>query len=176
MKPIRLAAVCFGLVIGVALSVFALLRLFSNGEQLAFVSNRQGGHEIYVMNATGVLRSIGGSGARQLSGNKTWEDVFKQVAPLLEPILHRPLIGLSFGERASNNTPAWSPNGQRLAYTAYHAELRSEIHILNLSGVEQASTASSYDKNPVWSPDGRIAFTSFRNVNYEIYVMNADGS
>src|SRR5689334_18505251 len=139
MKPIRLAAVCFGLVIGVALSVFALLRLFSNGEQLAFVSNRQGGHEIYVMNATGVLRSIGGSGARQLSGNKTWEDVFKQVAPLLEPLLNRPLVAIESGERSANNAPVWSPDGQRIAYTAYHAELRSQIHIINPNGVEQAS-------------------------------------
>ena len=30
---------------------------------------------------------------------------------------------------------------------------------------------------PVWSPDGKqIAFTSNRNGNYDIYVMNSDGS
>lgn len=176
MKPTRLVVLCVAGVLGVGFSALALWRFFDSGEQIAFVSTRQGGHEIYLLNATGPLQRLGGSGARQLSGNKTWEDVFKQVAPLLEPLLNRPLLGLTFSERAANNTPAWSPNGQRLAYTAYHAELRSEIHIINLSGVEQAATSSSYDKNPVWSSDGRMAFTSFRNVNYEIYTMNADGS
>jgi TolB protein len=33
------------------------------------------------------------------------------------------------------------------------------------------------DNQPAWSPDGRrIAFTSNRDGNQEIYVMNADGS
>jgi Tol biopolymer transport system component len=33
------------------------------------------------------------------------------------------------------------------------------------------------DLSPAWSPNGKkIAFTSFRTDNYEIYTMNADGS
>ena len=33
------------------------------------------------------------------------------------------------------------------------------------------------DLSPVWSPDGkRIAFTSLRNGNYDIYVMDAAGN
>ncbi len=33
------------------------------------------------------------------------------------------------------------------------------------------------DDDPVWSPDGTmIAFTSDRDGNEEIYIMNADGS
>jgi Tol biopolymer transport system component len=173
MKLNRWAVLCFGCGLGVAFGAFAIWKLFNSGDQIAFVSNRQGGHEIYLVHTSGPAQWIG---PRQLSGNQTWENVLKRVAPLLEPLLNRPLIGLQFGERSSNNTPAWSPTRQQVAYTAYRAELRSEIHILNLSGVKQASTSSSYDKNPVWSSDGRMAFTSFRDVNYEIYVMNADGS
>ena len=33
------------------------------------------------------------------------------------------------------------------------------------------------DRSPSWSPDGtRIAFSSDRDGDYEIYVMNADGT
>ena len=36
---------------------------------------------------------------------------------------------------------------------------------------------SKADLNPAWSPEGsRIAFESYRDGNYEIYVMNSDGS
>ena len=43
---------------------------------------------------------------------------------------------------------------------------------MNLTNVR-----TSTDVHPAWSPDGaKIAFTSTRDGNSEIYVMNADGT
>ena len=49
---------------------------------------------------------------------------------------------------------------------------------LELSGIEPLCfTTDAHDVGPVWSPDvRRIAFSSERDGNPEIYVMNADGS
>ena len=45
------------------------------------------------------------------------------------------------------------------------------------SGEKQLTNNSAFDGDPVWSHDGsKIAFTSDRDGNREIYVMNADGS
>ena len=45
------------------------------------------------------------------------------------------------------------------------------------SDLDRSTRSPGLDVRPAWSPDGtRIAFTSNRDGNYEIYVMNADGS
>jgi len=48
---------------------------------------------------------------------------------------------------------------------------------LNIFSLTQLTSSDAWDLNPVWSPDGsKIAFTSNRSGNYEIWIMNADGS
>ena len=77
--------------------------------------------------------------------------------------------------------PAWSPDGSRLAFASDAAAGGSSIDMLSATGgsVTRLTNAPSsvYDYNPAWSPDGsKIAFQSNRDGNYEIYVMNVDGS
>lgn len=45
-----------------------------------------------------------------------------------------------------------------------------------INGTDPTRLTSGSDASPAWSPDGtRIAFSSFRDGNWEIYVMHADG-
>jgi dipeptidyl aminopeptidase/acylaminoacyl peptidase len=53
----------------------------------------------------------------------------------------------------------------------------SGIEVVNPDGSGHATLAGGPNGNPTWSSDGqRIAFTSSRDGNSEIYVMNADGT
>ena len=59
-----------------------------------------------------------------------------------------------------------------------HRQLRDPRHERRRQQRPPADrTIRAMDYWPAWSPDGkRIAFTSNRDGNYEIYVMNADGT
>lgn len=70
---------------------------------------------------------------------------------------------------------SWSPDGNKLLYTA-NQNGSYEIFTINPDGTgkQRVFASSSNSVNPVWSPDGtKIAFV----LNYSsLYVINADGS
>jgi TolB protein len=71
-------------------------------------------------------------------------------------------------------SPAWSPNGQRLAYTSFENG-RSEIYIHHLQTGKRELVASykGINGSPAWSPDGEsLAMTLSMQGNSEIYIMN----
>ncbi|KAF0134214.1 MAG: fibronectin I domain-containing protein, partial [Candidatus Saganbacteria bacterium] len=48
---------------------------------------------------------------------------------------------------------------------------------LTISSLTQLTTSDAWDIEPTWSPDGsKIAFSSNRSGDYEIYIMNSDGA
>jgi Tol biopolymer transport system component len=67
---------------------------------------------------------------------------------------------------------SWSPDGSRLAVAA------GGIFVVDLASATCTMlTDDSSGESPSWSPDGsRLAFSSSRDGNSEIYVMQADGS
>lgn len=82
--------------------------------------------------------------------------------------------------RFSNTSPAWSPDGEQIAFSARSFDAQFDIYTLKLDGsgeLAKLTTSTGSDYSPAWSPDGKyVAFVSDRDNNYEIYVMNADGS
>jgi TolB protein len=74
---------------------------------------------------------------------------------------------------------AFSPDGQRLAYTAYAVEGGSWIYDVPAAGGTPRLLVSGTSSNarPSWSPDGsRIAFDSGRSGDTEIWTCRSDGS
>jgi Tol biopolymer transport system component len=52
-----------------------------------------------------------------------------------------------------------------------------DIFIMKADGTEQTkSTNGGSCENPSWTPDGRIVYRYYDGNDYEIYIMNADGS
>jgi Tol biopolymer transport system component len=84
----------------------------------------------------------------------------------------------SLVEGTFDRTPAFSPDGTRLAVTHKQNGGQWAIDLINLDTGERVQLASQGNNvAPTWSPDGaQIAFLSDRAGQYDIWVMNADGS
>ena len=71
-------------------------------------------------------------------------------------------------------SPAWSPDGRRLAYVSFE-ERKSAIFVQELTTGRRERVAAypGINSSPAWSPDGnRLALTLSRDGNPEIYILD----
>jgi len=144
-------------------------------DRIAFASNRSGDYRLYSVTIAGPssvrdLDLAGSSPAVSPDGLKIafsrGDDIWIADADGSNSIQ---LTSASERER----DPAWSADGERIAFMREYQEL--QIWIMNADGSSAAAVADGRD--PTWSPDGtRIAFVTHRTGDPEIFVMNADGS
>jgi Tol biopolymer transport system component len=84
----------------------------------------------------------------------------------------------------SDNGPAWSPSGKKIVFVSDRnsdPDIRDDIYVMNAvdnnndgngDNLKRLTRNPENDLAPAWSPNGKkIAFTSFRTNNYEIYTM-----
>ena len=119
-------------------------------------------------------------------------DTVRQRYPPDYYIWLRDYDGANATEFVSGRTPKWSPDGRRLLFTKKSPDGDRCIWTVDSNGANLTQLTWHMDRNihdvePTWSPDGRkIAFASnraaafwqkwFGDHNYDIWVMNADGS
>ena len=184
----------------IVLMLVSLMVAVDAQAQIAFMSDRAGNWQIYVMDADG-------NNQQRLTNNAhndrspSWSPDGGRIA--FESWRHGPdeiYVMDADGDnpqRLTHNahddrSPSWSPDGKRIAFMSYREHphiiqgwFTSEIYVMDTDGNNpQKLTNNAHDDySPSWAPDGkRVIFSSemaghFRGgqTTHEIYVIDVDG-
>ena len=157
-----------------------------DGTRLAFVSGRSGDEEIYVA-------STDGSGVRRLTRSPgpdlspAWSSDGRRLAwsrkaeiwTMTATGTNQRAVVLKTKQWHEHHSPAW--NGATVVYSSTRAGFfNTELYAVparRLTSTTGSDGVLGDDAMPDFSPDGRrIVFTSNRDRQGEIYVMNRNGS
>jgi TolB protein len=164
-----------------------------SGDRIAYVSGREGGPEIYIVNVNEALESIAGIKGTRLTNNPT----SKQHLTWSPDGLHIAYSG-QMGDvngiwvvGSGGGTPEllwqstnkigeidWSPDGLQIALSSKIGN-KWIAQILTITTGEIRSLTDNLVNTyaPRWSPDGKkILYYSSEGGDYELWVMTVDGS
>ena len=161
----------------------------SNRAQIAFVSERGGNSDIYVMDPDGKnQRRVTKHPAED--GLPSWSPDGKKIAFVSnrnEGYIQIWVIDVDGKNPIRLTSGVWDqkPDGQKIAYQASRKKALNiekwnyEVYVMDADGSNKRRLTHHprFDGHPPWLPDGKkIAFSSNREDNLaEIYVMDADG-
>ncbi|MGH9357821.1 MAG: Tol-Pal system beta propeller repeat protein TolB [Terriglobia bacterium] len=158
-----------------------------NLSQVAFVSNRMGHDEIWVMDYDGFNQHpITSYGSLCLTPRWSPDDsklAFTNYASgnpeisIYSFLTHRLLPFPHY--RGLNTTPSWSPDGKKIAFCSSMSG-DPEVYVSGANGanLQRLTFTQNVNISPVWNPKtgNEIAFVSDHSGTPQIYIMNADGT
>ena len=163
-----------------------------DGKRLIYQTNRDGDENIYIMNANGSLQTplttnpsadvepSWSSDGRLIAFGSDRDGPFN-IYTMRENGSDQEVLAPF---PADDRQPQWPSRGAQasdgLLYAGGILTDFRDLHLTNAEGttrVQLTESDNSDDTIPDWSPDGtQIAFTSSRSGNYDIYIMQADGT
>ncbi|MGA6953728.1 MAG: hypothetical protein WBY73_01360 [Candidatus Acidiferrales bacterium] len=160
-----------------------------DGTQIAFMSSLSGDPQIYVsdVNGGGLKRITFAAG---VSTSPAWNPkTGKQIVFVSDragdPVLYlanadgTDVQKLDMPDMGYVVDPAWSPNGQLLAFSWRRPSGNFDIYIMDIVSRQLVELTRDAGRNerPSWAPDGRhLVFESTRTGTRQIWSMLADGS
>ncbi len=151
-----------------------------DGRRLAFVSERDGDAEIYVMKADGSAQE---NLTRQPANDShpSWSPDGRKIAFVSRRDGNAEIYVMNAdgsGQRnvtrtpSSDLDPAWSPDGRAIAFVQKKPKpSETYLYVVNAdgSGLRRLTTRPAHLLNPSWSADGKT-------IRYGRYLVHADGT
>lgn len=162
-----------------------------DGSKIMFMSSMQGNPDLYVADSNGghpkrLTFSVGVNTSPAWNPKTGQEVVFvSDRAGSGHPQLYTMSVdGTNIEKIALEDAgyvidPAWSPNGQLIAFSWQRPDGNYDIYVMDISthSLVQLTRDTGRNERPCWAPDGRhIAFESTRTGSRQIWSMLADGS
>jgi len=154
--------------------------------RMAFISDRTGNSELWVMDWNGSNPkqltkhgSIALAPAWSPDGSHLAFTSYLRGNPALYLLTPKEGYLKSLWDKGGvNSSASFSPDGSRLAFASSTGG-NVDIYVMSIEGGEarRITTARGIDTQPAWAPNGRqIAFTSTRSGSPQIYLMDVDGT
>ena len=159
-----------------------------------FTSNRDGNFDLYAVKASGLgLRQLTFTRGSVRNFEPQWSRDGRTIlftrsglSATNVPQAHLYLLKLGSGavtqltrspadRGAGDQSPAWSPNGTRIAFSSDRMG-SNDIYVMSSDGsnLRRLTTKLSNDNHPTWAPDSRsLAFLSDRTGATEIFTLSA---
>lgn len=160
--------------------------LSPDGDRLIFQGNRGQGWGLYVMHCSGgdvvrLVDVVAGQPAQPAWSPDGRQIAFAQSGAIFIVEADGSNVRKIESLPDPSSGPSWSPDGKHIAFVSKGA-VTWEIFAVELGSalvrqLTRTTNASISSQGPAWSPDGsKISFDRAQDGNFDIYVMNADGT